>query len=203
MGIPGYLQKNSSKKIVSLLVLSLVMGGFLFVSPENIFANNNRHQHMRHQPHHNRHVMQHHQARGAIFHVGSRHFFRQRVFHRRHFSGYIIINFPIGLHVDILPHGHRRLLFERKTYYHFNNTYYSKVDDGYIVVENPRYRMVFPPIDATIYESNGEYLVNLANSNGTYTAITIKKFGTGYIGPQGEYYPDFPSVDQLSTMYGN
>ena len=26
--------------------------------------------------------------------------------------------------------------------------------------------------------------------------------GNGFIGPQGEFYPDFPRVEQLKVMYG-
>jgi hypothetical protein len=45
--------------------------------------------------------------------------------------------------------------------------------------------------------------INIPNSRGGYTSITLRRSGNGFVGPQGEYYPDFPSVEQLRTMYGN
>jgi len=46
------------------------------------------------------------------------------------------------------------------------------------------------------------YTVNVPNSQGGYTAIFIKKFGDGYIGPRGEHYSGFPTVAQLQAIYG-
>lgn len=46
------------------------------------------------------------------------------------------------------------------------------------------------------------FTVNIPNSKGGYTAITLKRSGSGYTGPQGEYYSDFPKVEQLRAMYG-
>jgi hypothetical protein len=47
-----------------------------------------------------------------------------------------------------------------------------------------------------------EFTVNIPNDHGSYTAVIIKRSGNGYVGPQGEYYPDFPTVAQLKVMYG-
>ena len=44
--------------------------------------------------------------------------------------------------------------------------------------------------------------VNVANSNGGYTAIVLKRSGNGYVGPQGEYYDQIPTTAQLQAMYG-
>lgn len=46
------------------------------------------------------------------------------------------------------------------------------------------------------------FTVNVPNSHGGYTPVVIKRSGSGYVGPQGEYYPDFPKVSQLKLMYG-
>ena len=46
------------------------------------------------------------------------------------------------------------------------------------------------------------FTVNIPNHNGGYTVVMIKKSGTGYTGPQGEYYPEFPKIFQLEIMYG-
>ena len=46
------------------------------------------------------------------------------------------------------------------------------------------------------------FTVNVPNSQGGYTAVVIQSSGTGYVGPRGEYYQNFPSVNQLQAMYG-
>lgn len=48
---------------------------------------------------------------------------------------------------------------------------------------------------------SGVYEINVPNTNGGFTAITIKKSGNGYVGPQGEFYTEFPKVAQLKAMY--
>jgi len=44
--------------------------------------------------------------------------------------------------------------------------------------------------------------INIPNNKGGYTAVTLKKSGNGFIGPQGEFYPEFPTVVQLKVIYG-
>jgi hypothetical protein len=45
------------------------------------------------------------------------------------------------------------------------------------------------------------FTVNVPNSKGGYTAVTLKRSGNGFIGPQGEYYTEFPKIEQLKAMY--
>lgn len=47
-----------------------------------------------------------------------------------------------------------------------------------------------------------QFIVNIPNKNGGFTPIVIKRSRNGFIGPQGEYYPEFPKVFQLEIMYG-
>lgn len=47
-----------------------------------------------------------------------------------------------------------------------------------------------------------EFIVNIPNRNGGYIAVVIKQSGNGYIGPKGEYYPEFPKIFQLELIYG-
>jgi hypothetical protein len=44
--------------------------------------------------------------------------------------------------------------------------------------------------------------INIPNDKGSYTAVTLKKSGNGFTGPQGEFYPEFPKVAQLKVIYG-
>jgi len=39
--------------------------------------------------------------------------------------------------------------------------------------------------------------VNVTNSNGSITPVTLKKQGVGYTGPKGEYYNILPTSEQL------
>jgi len=39
--------------------------------------------------------------------------------------------------------------------------------------------------------------VNVTNSNGSVTPVTLRKQGVGYIGPKGEYYNSLPTSEQL------
>ncbi len=45
--------------------------------------------------------------------------------------------------------------------------------------------------------------INVPNSNGGYTPVKLTRHGQGYVGPQGEYYEGYPSIDQLKVLYGN
>jgi hypothetical protein len=55
---------------------------------------------------------------------------------------------------------------------------------------------------APVAVSEGSFPINVPNQSGGYTLVVIKRSGTGFVGPQGEYYPEFPSVAQLQVMYG-
>ena len=48
-----------------------------------------------------------------------------------------------------------------------------------------------------------QYSVNIPNVHGGYNVVVIKQSGEGFVGPQGEYYPEFPKVFQLQMKYGN
>lgn len=39
--------------------------------------------------------------------------------------------------------------------------------------------------------------VNVTNSNGSITPVTLRKQGVGYMGPKGEYYNSLPTSEQL------
>jgi hypothetical protein len=44
--------------------------------------------------------------------------------------------------------------------------------------------------------------VNVTNSNGSVTPVTLRKQGVGYVGPRGEYYSSLPTSKQLKPVYG-
>jgi len=50
--------------------------------------------------------------------------------------------------------------------------------------------------------TNDVFVINIPNAKGSYTPVAIKRSGTGFVGPQGEFYTEFPRVEQLKLMYG-
>ena len=71
---------------------------------------------------------------------------------------------------------------------------------------------VTPPSTGTIttstarvrYSTTGDTMVvYVPNTNGSYTKVALQKIADGYIGPQGEYYPEHPTVAQLRVLNGN
>jgi hypothetical protein len=45
-------------------------------------------------------------------------------------------------------------------------------------------------------------IVNVKNSNGSYTPVMIRKVGNQFVGPRGEYYNAMPTEEQLKGPYG-
>ncbi len=45
-------------------------------------------------------------------------------------------------------------------------------------------------------------VINVQNSNGSYTPVTLRRAGNQYIGPRGEYYSALPTEQQLKVAYG-
>ncbi len=56
-------------------------------------------------------------------------------------------------------------------------------------------------IDA-VNETATTTIINVKNSNGSYTPVVIRKVGNQYVGPRGEYYGALPTEDQLKAPYG-
>lgn len=96
------------------------------------------------------------------------------------------------------------------TYYVNNGVYYIYTQYGYQAVATPA-AVIPPPVvpSAAVTAAAGSstagddsITVNIPNNKGGYTAVVLKKSGNGFVGPQGEFYADFPKVSQLQTMYG-
>ena len=96
-------------------------------------------------------------------------------------------------------------------YYYYDGIYYRPCPTGYMVVPAP---VAAPAVVAAPVENvnavqapspapQGEFFtVNVPNYRGGYSPVTLTRSGTGFIGPQGEYYPEFPKIKQLKEMYG-
>lgn len=76
------------------------------------------------------------------------------------------------------------------------------------VYEQPQQVVVAQPAPVVVAQaptttySGDTVTVNVPSDNGGYTAVVLKRSGNGFVGPQGEYYDQVPSIDQLKAMYG-
>lgn len=96
-------------------------------------------------------------------------------------------------------------------YYYDPGYYYPGYYDPGILVSQPVVQtsnIIVQPSTTVVttaanYETTDDsFIINIPNSAGGFTSVLIKKSGNGFIGPQGEYYPEFPRVSQLKVMYG-
>lgn len=150
-----------------------------------------------------------HRGQGEITMGHERYRYHDGRFYRPIFFGLfeILVDVPpVGAIVTVLPVGHKVIVTEGVTYCYYDNVYYTSFPDGYIVVSAPAVKSnvtVVSPVVVQPQKVSGETtIINIPNSNGSYTPVTLVKQKDGYIGPQGEYYPGHPSVDQLRVLYG-
>jgi hypothetical protein len=85
-------------------------------------------------------------------------------------------------------------------HHHYYHRYYAPV---YIA---PPPIIVPPPVAVTpapiVYQDTLTSYVNVVNSNGSVTPVKIRRIGTVYVGPRGEQYMNYPTVEQLRPVYG-
>ncbi|MEI6562786.1 MAG: glycine zipper domain-containing protein [bacterium] len=51
-------------------------------------------------------------------------------------------------------------------------------------------------------EAANTVVINVKNSNGSYTPVNLRRAGNQYLGPRGEYYSTLPTEAQLKVAYG-
>jgi len=185
------------KKVVSMLMV----GGFLLQSLP-AFAEHYRpsgHHHRRHGyvthrlPHGHRSI----NVRGAHYYFGGGSFYR----HTR--AGYMIVDPPWGTIVPFLPWGYRTVVTEERPYYVYGDTYYTDSPEGYAVAPPPAPFVPSAPAERTKYKSKIDtYDIYIPNDDGSYMLIVLKKVEKGFVGPQGEFYPEHPTVEKLKALYG-
>ena len=84
-----------------------------------------------------------------------------------------------------------------------HTVFHRKRGPDYVVIQATQPAAVVVRQAAITAATNSAINVNIPNSNGSYTTVTLQKSGNGYLGPQGEYYPGHPTVEQLRTLYGS
>ncbi len=132
----------------------------------------------------------------------NRYHYRDGSFFRLGWFGleFAVVTPPMGAIITVLPSGYRAVAVNGATYYSYNNIYYQPCNSGYVVVPQPLERTVAIPENRVL--ASGNLTINIPNANGSYTSIMLVKKDNGYIGPQGEYYPQHPTVEQLKALYG-
>jgi len=113
--------------------------------------------------------------------------------------------YPPTDEVLVSPPVYQPVVINGSTYYLNDGTYYIYNGYGYQAVAPPVAVVQPPPVITSAGPASDmpdSITINIPNNKGGYTAVTLKRSGNGYIGPQGEFYPEFPKVSQLEIIYG-
>jgi Family of unknown function (DUF6515) len=135
---------------------------------------------------------------------GARYYYYDGLYYTYSSGDYVIVDPPIGAYVRVIPSDFHPVIINGRTYYTDNGVYYILTRRrGYKVVVAPvvytQPAVVTVPVTVAAQDT---FPVNILNSHGGYTTVVIKRSRNGYVGPQGEFYPQFPAVTQLKAMYG-
>lgn len=108
---------------------------------------------------------------------------------------------PLGAVVPKLPDD-PVIIESNGTYYVYNGIYYRKTWGGYEVI--------VPPFNPREYQNapmssrvSADIYVRLPDDDGNYTEVKLSRTTRGFKGPQGEYYSEFPPMEELQEMYGD
>jgi hypothetical protein len=141
----------------------------------------------------------------SIWAGGARYYYYDGLYYNNVGGDYVIVAPPQGAVVASIPSDFQPVVVNGGTYYVNNGTYYAYTPHGYQVVSAPvtvvQPATVVAP-QAVPVAPQGFFTINIPNKSGGYTPVVIKRAKSGYEGPQGEFYPDFPKVVQLKVMYG-
>lgn len=136
---------------------------------------------------------------------GVRYYHYNGIFYRRYFGEYVVVAPPLGAVILTLPPDCQPVIIDGVTYYVSNGVYYAQKPEGYEVISQPRVTVIDAPktvAGAPAVDTTDSFTVNIPNALGGYSPVVIKRLNNGFVGPQGEFYPEFPSVEQLKVMYG-
>ena len=152
-----------------------------------------------------------------LFVGGLEFFFWEGMFCRHMADRYVVVPAPVGAVVTEIPSGAPAVVVDGTPYYTVNGVTYMRTSYGYQVVQPPS---VIAPVSnvstpaapnvvvgaptaplGTSTNADNSFIVNIPNSKGEYTPVTLRRAGNGFFGPQGEYYTEFPRIEQLKVMY--
>lgn len=140
----------------------------------------------------------------TIRYGGLSYLYCEGLFYRYTPAGYVIIEPPRGALVPSLPPGYTTVVVEHRPYYYYADTYYVPAATGYVVAEPTEVKTEPSPVPAAkaaSLEDGDSFEIHIPNDNGSFTLVTLKKTEKGFLGPQGEFYNDHPTVEQLKERY--
>lgn len=131
---------------------------------------------------------------------GERYYYRDGRWYKPSWFGFgiAVAALAIGTLIDYLPPEHTTIIVQGTPYYYGDNHYYMQAPNGGYMVVSPPALPPQPPVQA-----QEAVTINIPNSRGVYTPVVLRRAGYGFVGPQGEYYANSPTVDQLRALYGN
>jgi len=150
----------------------------------------------------------------------ARYYYYDGLYYTKIGGNFVHVPPPIGAVVTAIPPEFKPVVINGITYYTDNGIYYIYTRYGYQVVPQPvtalpAQTVVTQPVPAaatagvqtelpaTVTTATEEsFTVNIPNDKGGFTPVMIKRSGAGFVGPQGEFYAEFPKVAQLQAMYG-
>ncbi|MBF0478957.1 MAG: hypothetical protein HQL26_05705 [Candidatus Omnitrophica bacterium] len=152
----------------------------------------------------------------SLYVGGAGYYYLDGTYYIRERGDYVVVNPPVGAIVRAIPDYYQPVVINGMTYYMNNGVYYLYTTQGYQVVPQPQQVFMQPaalmsqPVVQPVVPSSAPanssdvFTVNIPNAQGNYTPVIIKRAstGNGFVGPQGEFYSEFPKVEQLKEMYG-
>ena len=72
---------------------------------------------------------------------------------------------------------------------------------GYVVGNEKDKAAMQSQVNAAQTQAN-TVIINVTNSNGSITPVTLTRQGNLYVGPKGEQYTTLPTEEQLRKVYG-
>jgi hypothetical protein len=201
------IKKTVTKMLTGILMLALLVIPQLSYADWSIgigFGDHDRDHHFyryHDRPHYGLHM--HYLPTGyfTVWVGGARYYYYDGLYYSYVGDGdYVLVNPPVGAYVNVIPADFQPVIINGRTYYTDNGVYYILTEHhGYKVVEAP---VVYAQPAPVVVNTQDTFPVNIPNDKGGYVSVVIKKSGNGFVGPQGEFYAQFPSVTQLKVMYG-
>ena len=156
----------------------------------------------------------------ALSIAGAEFLYSAGMFYRSTPAGYIVVPAPMGAVVPALPPGYAVVYMGGTPYYYYGNAYYAVAPNGYVVTAPPAIAapmavapsvaQVQAPTPAPISQQPAASAANqpsdavetyISNGNGSFTVVTLRQTEKGFLGPQGEFYNDHPTEEQLKARY--
>jgi hypothetical protein len=101
------------------------------------------------------------------------------------------------------------VVVEGVPYYCYSGIFYTPMGEELVPVQPPLAQAQTEPANtpaqgkvAAAEKTGDTVTVNIPEPNGEHTPVKLIKTEKGYVGPQGEFYPDHPTVAEFKALYG-